>query len=101
MSLRVSIRKSAKKDYRDAALYINKHDKEAAKMFVIALRKTISNLALFPTMGKFTGGDIKVLRFLLIKYSYWVVYTYSNTQIDILRVVHVSKDFNTVAITQD
>ncbi len=92
MSLEVLIRPVAKHDIKDAAAYINKHNNKASYEFVDTLQKIISNLAVFPDMGKLSGENIGIFKFLVSDYNYWILYTFSNTQLEVLRIVHTSRE---------
>jgi len=73
-------------------LYINEYNKMAARKFALSLQKVIGLLALFPAMGKISDGNIQIFKFLVPDYNYWIVYTYSDTQLEVLRIVHTSRN---------
>ncbi len=72
---------------------IDKDDSEVADNLSIVFQDTAQRLAEFPEIGRICGDKIKVYKCLIIDYNVWVIYTFSNEDIDILRVLHTSKDF--------
>jgi len=94
MSLDILVRPAAEEDIKDVVKYLNDHNQKAAYAFVHTLQKVMVNMATFPTMGRLNGKNIKGYRFLITNYNYWVFYTFSDTQLEVLRIVHTSQNFD-------
>jgi len=90
----ILLRDAAKNDLREYMLFIDKDDAKAAKQLSIAFENTTKRIAEFPEIGRICGGKIQVYKCLITDYNAWVVYIFSDDEIDVLRVIHTSMDFD-------
>ena len=86
---KIIITKEAENDIISIENYIAIDNKNAAKDFVIKLKKTFINLSKYPRLGKNhpkLSGDDKIL-FLPVMRNYLIVYTVIDDNIHIVRVL--------------
>ena len=86
---KIIITKEAETDIISIEKYIASDNKNAAKDFVIKLKKTFINLSQYPYLGKkhpTLSGDDKIL-FLPVMRNYLIVYTVIDDNVNIVRVL--------------
>ena len=86
---KIIITKEAETDIISIEKYIASDNKNAAKDFVIKLKKTFINLSRYPRLGKKNStlsGDDKIL-FLPVMRNYLIVYTVIDDNVHIVRVL--------------
>lgn len=95
MARKIFLQPAAINDIRNSTTYIDKSNPIAAEEFVSKVKLTTKYLSEFPEIGrKSVQTKPSYYRFLIAGYKHWLLYTYSKTQLEIIRVIHTSRDFD-------
>jgi toxin ParE1/3/4 len=91
---RVIISNPAIIDIDEIANYISRDDPKIAKNFVQKLLMKIKLLEKFPELGKITHFIFQKNVRTLIHFNYRIFYRIDENVVQILRILHISRDFD-------
>ena len=100
--IRLLTRPQAERDIEDIVVYIAIDNLEVAERFLLAFKECLERLSEFPLIGverfSFRDERLQSLRMWQIPSfeKYLVFYTVSDETIDIVRVLHSSRDISTI-----
>ncbi len=101
MLLNIVKRPQADRDIEECFVFIAEGDLDAGVRFLVAVESSMEELSRFPKLGKRRDGRIErwdSLRIWPVRgfYRYLLFYIISEDQIELVRVLHSSRDINTI-----
>ena len=101
MSFAIYKRPQAERDIEDAFVFVSEKSEDAGLDFLFAVEETLELIAVTPYIGServFDASELKGIRLWRVKSyeKYLIFYFIRDNSIEIVRLIHASRDYNRV-----